>query len=356
MLDFLNDYDMKNISRDSIYISFTQIPISLLIREVCFSLVLIPAMFFLSCSCPEPGTHEEVLPSVKTLTMTSPGDEGEIRSLDAFVFEADGRNTLDCYQRIEEYTEECHIASGKGEKILFLVANSPRDRWQWTDILSLSSMDRAVAELEEESRAYPIMTGMMQMTAGTSSRIHLRPLRSTIILNSIRCDFSGESYAGEPLRDVRVYLTYVNASCPLTLKSSIPPLRVINSGQLDGKQVERFREKHNIVQDIADMIGPEGIRPQAALYCYANNTVADNIGSPFTRLVIEGSIGTDRYYYPIRINPENKGIRAGCTYTYDVTITRAGATHPDGDLDECMAETELKIEDWEEKEWYEVDF
>jgi hypothetical protein len=72
--------------------------------------------------------------------------------------------------------------------------------------------------------------------------------------------------------------------------------------------------------------------------------------------VIEGKIGQDTYYYPIRVNQENRGIRRGCRYILDITITRAGATDPDGSLESIGLEINMEVEEWKEKEKYTVGY
>jgi hypothetical protein len=49
-------------------------------------------------------------------------------------------------------------------------------------------------------------------------------------------------------------------------------------------------------------------------------------------------------------------VAPGGKYIFDIVITRAGATHPDGNLEEDDIEVNMEIEEWREKEWYEVGF
>ena len=132
------------------------------------------------------------------------------------------------------------------------------------------------------------------------------------------------------------------------------PSRIINAGWLNPYDLARFKEPELIMKDLAIDIGNSSITINHSFFCYGNGHNNESIGSPFTRLVIEGKIGRDTYYYPIRINPQNGGIKRASRYIYDVTIRRAGATHPDGSLDDTDIDINVGIEVWQEKEWQNI--
>lgn len=344
---------MKNISRDSsLTNSFTHTFKPFLSRGAClFSILFLPAMFF-SCIQTE-SLHEEV-PNIVGIMKASSNMDMEIATLDAFIFNPDGR--LDCYQQHEYPDENIETASGSGQKTILLVANSNKDRYEWTDIRTLSSINGIFFDLEKERPGRPVMATIKSITAGESVTLDMQPLRSEIHLSSIRCDFSDKSYKGMKLTDVRIYLTYANATCSIIPKHPVQASRLINVGMLDECHLEHFEEKDMIVQEIATDIGSEKVPVGRSLFCYANEPEEETIGTPFTRLVIEGRIGGNIYYYPIRINPQGGGIVNGCRYVFDIVLTRAGATDPDGNLEEEDIEIKMEIEKWSEKEWYEVKF
>ena len=345
---------MKNISRESFSIySFTQSFIYFLNRGACFSFLLFPAMFF-SCIQPDnlPAFNIEHKPSILLKTeLTYPGD---IQTLDIFVFDPDGK--LDCYQRMTEPDDPWIIASGSGVKQFLLIANSSKDTYEWTEIRNLSSIAGINANLEKERRSSPLMSSLFEINAGEDGYQDMRPLRCEIMVRTLRCNFSNESYANELLTDVKAYLTYANASCSIIPQSPVQASRIINPGMLDEHNLENFLEKDIIVQNIAEHVGKQSISADCTLFCYANEPDNESIGSPFTKLVIEGKIAGDTYYYPIRINPEGGGLTPGGRYTFDIVITRAGATYPDGNLKEEDIKIKMEIEEWIEKEWYEVEF
>ena len=347
---------MKNISRDSVFtISFTQLSISFLIRGACFSFLIFPAMFF-SCT---PTINQEGITDndyTKYSIEKVASHEPEITTLDAFFFENDSKGRLDCYQRISYPESTCNLASGCGPKTLVLIANSKKDKYEWADIKSLKTITDITIDLEDERLDKPVMTSLQQTMAGQEISLDLSPLMCEIVVRSIRCDFSRQPYSQEQFTLSRIFLTYVNASCSIIPDEQIQPSRIINAGMLDEAHLQSFYEKDIIVKNIDSIINKEKTLLNCSLFCYANNPTEESIGSPFTKLVIEGKIGNDTYYYPIRINSHQGGITRGESYVFDIAITRAGVTDPDGELGIGGIDIKMEIEPWKEKDWYTVNF
>lgn len=347
---------MKNISRESFSIySFTHSFSFFLNRGACFSFLLFPAMFF-CCTHADTLTVADNGTSLKvsSLLKAESADSENIQTLDIFAFNPDG--TLDCYQQIHEPGESFNIASGSGPKLILLIANSNKNTYEWPKVRNLNSFAGISTNLEQERRNLPLMSSRLSISAGDEANPKMHPIRCEVAINTLLCDFSKESYAAEHLTDVRAYLTYANASCSIIPQSPVQASRLINPGMLDENNLEHFLEKDIIVQEIAKHIGKQSISTDCRLFCYANEPDEESIGSPLTKLVIEGKIAGDTYYYPIKINPQGGGMVPGGKYIFDIIITRAGATHPDGNLKEEDIEVKMKIEQWREKEWYEVEF
>ena len=345
---------MKNIGRDSLFTnSFTVFFTFFLNRGACFTFLIIPAMFF---SCVKEGTEQEVEDEVTAAILFKSGtmSTGSVSTLDVFIFEPSG--TLDCYQRIPTPSTICEIASGSGTKQLLLIANSQNQTYEWTFIRNLYTMADILVDLELERHEFPLMTSLIEIKAGENSRVELFPIRSEITINSLKCDFSKEVYHNESFTDVKMYLTNVNASCSLVLSDKSHTSRIINTGMLDTSHLKNFKEADLIVQSIDDPIGKEASLIQKSLFCYANQPEDESIGSPMTKLVIEGKIGKDTYYYPIKINPQGGGVARGCKYIFDIVLTRSGVTDPDGELSEKDVEFKMEIEGWKEKDGYKVRF
>lgn len=321
-----------------------------------FTTGLLPALF--SCSTPLP----EVCSSVTVSAIASM--EGQrIHTLDIFTFNDDRLMRLDSYQRIEEPDpERIDIRSQNGNKHIIICANAHNDSNGWADINSVQSIEGRYAELTSERRDCLLMTGRCSTAAGTGEiqTMTLRPLVSEITLRSIRCDFTGKPYDGKEITDVSVYLTNVNARCLLLAEGDIRPTGIINSGELDRGQVMCLAEPDMLLRSLNVPVGKATYTPCISLLCYPNSSSEESPGTPYTRLVIEGTLDGERLMWPIDVNhgegTVNPGIHRNCSYVHDVVITRKGVS----DLDEVISSDIMKVcmevMKWEEKEGYSIEF
>lgn len=277
--------------------------------------------------------------------------------MDIFVFKDDDLRILDCYQKVDSPKDwNGTVCSSSGDRIISICANSriAADEWPW--IRSRGSLEKMAVSLELERREHPYMSGEARVTAResrpVSAELVLRPLVSEIYLRSICCDFKGKPYAGEEITDVKVYLTNINAECGMLEDGDIYPRRVINSGRLCLDDLEMFEDPSLVYQEIGRNIGKTWMKPEIRLWCYASNAPEASIGTPFSRLVIEGKISGQTYYWPININRDysNEGIDRNRQYIYDIKITRKGSDDPDIPVKAEDMDITFKTAIWEEKE------
>ncbi len=250
-----------------------------------------------------------------------------------------------------------------GEKILmaFIGLQSTPEDWMW--VSSISSLDDAWSALEKESRNSPVMSGSCGFHAGNATErrpeLSLKRISAEIYLRSLKCNFKGKPYEGEKLSDIHVYLTNVNASCRIWNDTGTAT-RIINQGRLIEEDIARFKDQSLIYQKIEDEVGTNGIMTGIRFRCYPNMAAQESLGSPFTRLVIQGKLDGEVWYWPIEINrgegctPE--GIEGNCKYTFDIVLTRKGSADPDTAIKTESAKIMMEVEKWEEKEEYSVAF
>jgi hypothetical protein len=325
---------------------FTNSPFTQILSNLLFTLnprrllSLVPAIL---CGCSGESVVETPV-SFNNLSFSKvmTGWVSEDSTLDIFAFENDRLRRLDSYQRIEAFSAgNASVTSTGGDKIFFLCMNGKRGRYSWTDISSYSALKHVFVELEDEDPTKVTCTGEVSGKAGEPiSDIILKPLASEIVLRSVRCDFSGTPYPNEVIKDVKVYLTNVSASCPVLLKDDFKPTRFIDYGV--GNAIDK-------------PITGETSYPDIRLLCYPNRTTEDSLGSPQTRLIIEGVIGSAIYYWPITINPE-VGIERGCRYIYDILIRRKGCSDSDTPFDPISIDINMTVKPWKVKEEYTVGF
>lgn len=294
------------------------------------------------------------------LAVTSGPEHEMIRTLDILIFGTDSLQRLESYQRFEApAADRIFLATTAGDKQVFACANSRYEAEDWMKVNSVYGLEDFCVELESERRDFPTMSGACSISAGETSGgvLSMRRLTCEIVLNSIRCDFRGKPYEGEPMQDARIYLINVNAQSRIFDDSDGKPLKIVNVGSMNVADTDKFEEPDLIVQDLTARIGEEALFPGISLRCCPNHGTEESPGSPFTRLVIEGKVQGETYYWAVTVNrDEGSGIESACRYIYDITIRRKGSRDPDSpasieDIGFIYKETE-----WEEKEPYTVFF
>lgn len=324
-----------------------------------FTLISLLPAFLYGCNVPQ------ALPSAQRGAVTkvmATSSQGQINELDIFVFNDDKMQRLDSYQKVTDPLSWNHeLISGSGDRIITVCANSSKCVEDWFSISSMSSLEEMTASLEEEDRRSPKMNGsawISDLHDNGHASITLSPIFSIVKVNSIRCDFSRRPYAGERLEDVKVYLTNVNAECRILDKEDILPIRIINAGRLHEEDLRMFPDPSILTDQINENIGPAAVYPGIEFICYPNNSTAEGPGTPFTRLVIEGKVQGETFYWPLNINRDDGGYGVGRNerYVYDITINRKGTKDPDIPVRTEDMDISFKIEKWNEKEEYAVIF
>ena len=295
---------------------------------------IIPSLLASSCTRTDDPSLQPGRPIRLDLTKGS-----EIRRADVFFYHDDATRRLDAYQRFESPDAYVNALSTAGRKIAVLVVNSPADIYGWGEVNSFESLASRRMRLDEDKPSSPISSGMLHLDAGTDGggKVLLKPLMSKIVLNSLRCDFRGRSYEGAVMDNTRIFL--INASTSSTLLQDSLPVQYFNEGREDGASPQ-FLACEGI-----GTVGDKTIFPDAELFCYGNPATKDGPGTPLTRLVVQGDIGGQTYYYPVSL----PGLTRGCTVSVDLEITRTGTDDPDAVLQAGVYSAMLSVLPWEEK-------
>ena len=362
---------IMKISRDVVLtLSDTLRQFAFPVREsLSYLLFLILPASICGCNILEIETDNPISPEAYAfidstfITRTSIDIKDKISSLDVFTFNDDRLERLDSYQRFEDEelaNNNCSVGTGSGRKRVIMLANSQANVYEWVDINCRRALEKRRFELEDEDPEFPFMIGDFKIDAGARLFSELERLTAEVVLKSIRCDFSKKSYAEAELTDVKIYLTNVNASCGIWHDENESPSRIINTGRLNMDDMNRFAHPNIIYREYDSPIGSQRIYPDITLMAYENSHREESIGTPYTKIVIEGKINGNTYYYPIAINRNGEtndyGIRRNMRYIYDITIRRTGLTDPDGSIQDTIADIEMIVEKWKELDWYDIRF
>ena len=276
---------------------------------------------------------------------------------DIFVYDDDEIRRLDTYQRRVLGDGGIDVAATAGPKIVAMTVNGRTGRYSWTASNTYSYMESLDAELEKETRDHPTMSGSCRTEGGYGCEIDLVPLMAKVTLRSIRCDFTGRGYEGEPFTDAKVYLTNVSSLCRMMDDGDSSLRGTLNTGMLREEDIGRMADPSLLVQELPESIGKDFVEVDRELFCYPNISSEDRFGTPFTRMVIEGKIEGRTWYYPINVNREDicwvegtPGVERGRNYVYDVTIKRTGSLDPDVPVSVVEASVICEVLPWEEKE------
>ncbi len=323
---------MKNMSRRE--------PLTLCVRTLAeiILLSLIPALSYgcssLSTQPSLPLTEEHLEYTVRLRS----DDGAEPEHTDLFVFNNDELRRIDAYQRVSG--GDIKAASRVGEKVLVAIANSDCTMDGWRKIGSYNALMEEFSLLSDENPDEPIMSAEAEINAGANEvyDISLRRIMSKVRINTLCADFHGTEYDGEPLTNVKIYLTNVNASCALMKEEDFKPEMLVNQGRLDLMSLRGFKAEEMLYKEVSSDITPSVTYLDMDLYCYPNNAEEETYSSPFTRLVIEGEIGGITCYYPITVNraengvcfgTDGSGIGRNCLYEFDISLSRFGTSDPD---------------------------
>ena len=320
-------------------------------------LTLFPAIFY-GCSTeilPESSFPLQAVPKVEVM-IKNHVQILEGSTLDILTFENDRFRRLDSYKRVENFdSTEGIVESTGGDKIMFFCLNAQRERLDWADISSYWSLGKIYCDLELERMDRLTMTGQCTGLAGEESlSTHLEPLACMTRIDRINCDFGGTTYSSKRLKNVKAYLINVNATYEIGAENSQSSQRMVNVEMFNQIDVNGFIEKENIMSEISDEVGKEWVYPKACFLCYPNTGDDTSPSSQMTRLVIEGRVGDETYYWPINING-GKVERNNC-YAYSITIRRKGVTDPNIPIDVVETDIIMTRSPWIENEEYVVGF
>ena len=274
----------------------------------------------------------------------------DIVRLDVFVFDDDELRRLDSYCSFDRpESPYLNVNSSAGDKLVVILANCLGHSFTADEFRSYDSLGEVVWLLEDEDPARPVMSGECQISAGAAgyTPLQLTPLLADICLDHLKVDFSGRGYRSRTLENCRVFLTNLSGSCEVLRRDGFRITELENAGAQDPAYISRMKHPEMVSRSVTP-----GYWAPVDLHCYPNDSADDGPGSPHTRMVVQGDIDGETYYYPIDINQDGFGYASGphgisrnVKYSYGLLITRKGSTDPDTPVgpEQVVGEASIKL-------------
>ena len=281
------------------------------------------------------NSHTEV----KLKSSSSPPPAG----LDIFVFRDGAVKSLDSYSRASPgQNGTVNIISGSGDRIVAMISGAGFSPEQIASVRCYEDLESLYVNLRDEVDSSPVLSGETVICAGQPGpwNIVLEPLLSKVEVLGLSVKLKG-AYAGKALSNVQAYLTNVNGSCQPLRRDGFRPVEIINNGRLRDSDLGTLSSPRlvHMLPRISRQMDGETTYETFCLYCYPNDVAEESSGSPFTRLVIQGDIDGQTYYYPIPVNRPGAGHTAGragicrnVNYVMNIHITGPGALSPSEDF------------------------
>ena len=284
----------------------------------------------------EAGLSDHSIILLKSPSQTPPA------GLDIFVFKDGAVKSLDSYSKVRPEGFSASVVSGRGDRIVAMLSGAYLRADQIAAVRCYEDLESLFVNLEDEVAGTPVMSGETVICAGEQGpwNIVLEPLLSKVEVLGLSVKLKG-AYAGRSLDNVQAYLTGVNGSCQPLRRDGFRPSEIINNGRLRGSDLARLASPQLVSNTprISRQMGGETTYETFSLYCYPNDVTEESSGSPFTRLVIQGDIDGQTYYYPVPINRPGFGYSAGkagicrnVNYVMNIHITGPGALNPTEDI------------------------
>lgn len=294
------------------------------------------------------------------------GSDLNIVSVEVFVFDK-ATGVLDGFLHLQEPTESTlqtlSIKCRVGEKNIYAIANM-REHY-WDGIVKEEDFLKITHTLGDENIYSGVMSDFVSKkieVGGSIVTMNLRRLVCRVVLNSLKTDFKGTPYQDMEFKNVKVYLTNVNGKVIVGTGENPTNPTILNFKGLDNSN---SYSTSNLLYHSFGTLNDSGLNTIYYFYSFPNSITQESANEKFTRLVIEGTLNGNTYYYPININREgfgwnstidHQGMLRNKSYIYNVKILRPGSTDPDEPLSFGGFSYTLNVLDWDVVNESSIDF
>ena len=282
----------------------------------------------------QPQNQESLVPCELTVgicgamtkaTGVTTDNEAKVNKLQIFVFRGDD---LDAYASVEN-AKELSLSCTAGEREVYALVNAP----DYSSVPGKAALLAKVSELSANTLTNFEMVGSKSVTlpqTGTVS-IDVNRIASRVVLKKITRNFTSAALQALDFTVDAIYLVNVagNTSYDLTAAPSTWYNIAENKGELASLLADT---------PTAPIAQGQAYDTDHTFYAYPNDLAVNT-----TRIVIETTLGTSKYYYPINL-PE---MAANKSYEIEeVVLTRPGSDNPDEPVSFADATFSINVIDW----------
>ena len=282
----------------------------------------------------QPQNQESLVPCELTVgicgamtkaTGVTTDNEAKVNKLQIFVFRGDD---LDAYASVEN-AKELTLSCTAGEREVYALVNAP----DYSSVPGKAALLAKVSELSANTLTNFEMVGSKSVTlpqTGTVS-IDVNRIASRVVLKKITRNFTSAALQALDFTVDAIYLVNVagNTSYDLTAAPSTWYNIAENKGELASLLADT---------PTAPISQGQAYDTDHTFYAYPNDLAVNT-----TRIVIETTLGTSKYYYPINL-PE---MAANKSYEIEeVVLTRPGSDNPDEPVSFADATFSINVIDW----------
>lgn len=213
-------------------------------------------------------------------------DGRSVRTLDLFVYGADGLRSLERHLEFGELPQALDVSTLPGEKLLVGIANSPR-RFNQKALERYEAMEQLCFDFSDDDPDCPILGGLAR-TEEQVGEILLTPLLCSVTLARISNTMDNYDLLEEP----RVRLRDLPAAAEILREQEFRPTELIDAGPWTRLPYD---------------VGYFSQEPRITLWCYPNDTPEDVLGVPRPRLEFECKIRGETCTFDVPLPPLPRG-------------------------------------------------
>lgn len=273
-------------------------------------------------------------PDTKVL---SGADETGIKSYQVFLFNENGVVEDYVNQASSDITLDCTT----GDKTVIVLANAP----DLGDVVDMEMLSTKTSLLSDNAPDALVMEGRqnVKILSSDGAYISVAVARKVarVQLASLKLAIDMPQYNSLPFKVQSVYLINVPAEMPY--------FNYVESSLWYNKSGYVQEDYNDLIYDDMEDFEITAETPYTAqnvFYCYPNKIPQDSFEAEWcprnTRLVVEATLGDEKYYYPVKLPKLEHNMR----YEVNLVITRPGLPTPDSNFKKFDADFNITVSEW----------